>query len=257
MFRHLDQIWRIIGCGLGFILFGLGGLAASLTIFPIIALGIREERRRQRAVRRVIQWMFRGFIAYVVGVRVIDLELHGMEKLAQCKGTVVVSNHPTLIDIILIIAVLPDAQCVVKNQLWRNPFLGGVVRSAGYIRNDDDPEAVLLSCVRTLQSGGNLLVFPEGTRTRDRLINRFHRGFANIAMRAGADIQCLSLTCRPLMLAKHMAWYQLPRTRTRVTLTVGERVEAGAYVVYPSPLIGARRITKSLETTYLRLLAHG
>ena len=257
MLSRAAHMWRIMGSGLGFVLFGLGGLLASLTIFPIIAVVIRDPRRRQRVTRRFIQWLFRCFTGYLCGMRIIDLEVRGAEKLAQCEGVVVVSNHPSLIDIILIIAILPDAQCVVKNQLWRNQFLGGVVRSAGYIRNDDDAEAVVLDCVRILQSGGNLLVFPEGTRTREGLINRFHRGFANIALRANSDIQCLSITCRPLMLAKNMAWYEMPATRTRYTLDVGERVEAEAYVAYPSPLIGARRITKSLETTYFRLLAHG
>ena len=166
MLSRAAHIWRIMGSGLGFTLFGLGGLLVSLTIFPIIA-GVIREPQRQRVTRRFIQWLFRCFTGYLCRMRIIDLEVRGAEKLAQCKGVVVVSNHPSLIDIILIIAILPDAQCVVKNQLWQNPFLGGVVRSAGYIRNDDDAEAVVLDCVGILQSGGNLLVFPEGTRTRE------------------------------------------------------------------------------------------
>jgi len=64
----------------------------------------------------------------------------------------------------VLIAHIPNAVCVVKAKLWSNPFFGGVVRAAGYIRNDE-PETLMRDCAACLAAGLPLIIFPEGTRT--------------------------------------------------------------------------------------------
>jgi 1-acyl-sn-glycerol-3-phosphate acyltransferase len=256
MFSRLEHGWRIVGSAIGFSIFGLGGLAVSLTVFPFIALLIWEPRKRQAAARWVIMILFRAFARLLWAMRTLDLEYRHVERLKKCSGTMVIANHPTLIDIILIISVLPNAQCIVKHQLFRNPFLGLVVRAAGYIRNDDDPEKLMEDCVESLKKGENLVIFPEGTRTRFNRDNRFQRGFANVALRAGADVQRISIQCEPMMLAKNMGWHDLPETRPKYTLIVGEQLDVAPYLEYRSMAIGARRLTTFLEEFYAENLLY-
>jgi len=257
MFKHVDHGWRVCASGLGFCTFSLGGLAISLTVFPLIMIFVRGREQREVLARETIRQLFRLFVKFLVALRIFDVEIKNIEKLDDCRGTVVIGNHPTLIDIILIISILPNAQCIVKNALWRSPFLGLVVRAAGYIRNDDNPEKLLVDCLGSLKNGSNLVIFPEGTRTIFNRNNHFQRGFANIAVRAGADIQCTIIDCVPMMLAKRMAWYELPQDRSRFTLEVGKRLDISSYRACRSTSIGARKLASSLEETYAGRLYYG
>ena len=63
-------------------------------------------------------------------------QIEGGERL-QRDGLLVLANHPTLIDVVCLISLLPNADCVVKRAVARNPFMRGPVRAAGYISNDD------------------------------------------------------------------------------------------------------------------------
>src|SRR5207245_4177193 len=116
--------------------------------------------------RRLLAASSRCFIALLRLLGVIELAVAGRDRLERLRGAVVVANHPSLLDVVLLLSLIPNAQCVVKHQLWRNPFLRRVVAAAGYIRNDQPAEAFLACCVASLRAGQNLLIFPEGTRTR-------------------------------------------------------------------------------------------
>ena len=92
------------------------------------------------------------------------------------------ANHPSLIDVVVLISIIPNADCVVKAHLFKNPFLRGVVKNTGYISNAD-PEGLLVDCKKSLAAGNNLIIFPEGTRTKVGQAVKFQRGAANIALR--------------------------------------------------------------------------
>ncbi|MEX0828491.1 MAG: 1-acyl-sn-glycerol-3-phosphate acyltransferase, partial [Haliea sp.] len=140
MFKRLNYHWRQVFSGLGFILFSLGGGLLVVTAFPLIRLVYRRPERRIAATRTVIHNTFRVFVYYLHALRILSFEMRNIEVLAACDGVIVVSNHTTLIDVVVIMSLLPNAQCVVKHQLWNSMFLGGVVRAAGYVRNDEDAE---------------------------------------------------------------------------------------------------------------------
>src|SRR3546814_3230568 len=56
--------------------------------------------------------------------------------------------------------MLPEALCVVKKAAWSNPFMAGIMWATGYIPNDD-PNVLIAECVKTLQDGRRLVVFPR------------------------------------------------------------------------------------------------
>ena len=90
-------------------------------------------------------------------------QIEGGERL-QRDGLLVLANHPTLIDVVCLISLLPNADCVVKRAVARNPFMRGPVRAAGYISNDDGA-GLVDDCVAAVHAGGTLVIFPEGTRS--------------------------------------------------------------------------------------------
>ena len=122
------------------------------------------------------------------------------------RGRVVVATHPTLIDVVILLAHLPNATAVAKAAAGRN-FLYSRIVNAAFLVNDD-PLRLLDEAKDLLARGGNLVVFPEGTRTPvDAPQHKLHRGAAQIALHASAPVQCVSITSDPPVLAKGQpAW---------------------------------------------------
>jgi 1-acyl-sn-glycerol-3-phosphate acyltransferase len=230
--RQLNHIWRLFGTALSFSLFGIGGLFLGLLVFPVLFVVIRNPLRRQRTARQWIGKSFCLFIAIMKNLGVLSFRIHGGENLTVPKNCMIIANHPTLIDVVFLICLFPQADCVIKSMLWRNPFTRFVVMAANYIPNDDDI-GLLEACTERLQAGGALILFPEGTRTRPSQKPRFKPGAAAIAVRAGARLLPVSIECTPMTLTKSEPWYHIPDTKPFFELEIlqtidpSELVEAG------------------------------
>lgn len=246
---RVDHLWRLFGTGLSFVCFGLGGVLISLTLFPLIRLVSWNPERCRRRIQRAMHHTFRLFVWLMTRLGVISWEVHGRERLLQ-PGQLVVANHPTLIDVVLIIALMPEVDCIVKQALFRNPFLRWPVAWAGYIPNRESG-ALIDDCARALRAGRSLLVFPEGTRTIPGQPMALKRGAAQIALAAGCPLRPVGITCRPLMLTKHEPWYRIPPRPGHWRLEVGEAlpvadVGAGA----GGQALAARRLTQQLAAQF-------
>jgi 1-acyl-sn-glycerol-3-phosphate acyltransferase len=252
-----ERAWRLPATGFAFAVFFLGGALAALTVFPMIGLLARDTPTRHDMTRGMIRRMFRVFIAMLRGLRILSVEVHGAKELGQVQGQLVVANHPTLLDVVLLMALVPRVQCIVKHELWQSPYLGGVMRQAGYIRNDLPSEALLEACRTAIAAGCNLMIFPEGTRSRPEEPVRFHRGFANIALLTGADIQTVSIRCNPMFLMKGQPWWQIPPTPPKFTVRIGTSLdikEASRDIARP---LAARAVVRGLEKYYAGMCLNG
>ena len=136
-------------------------------------------------------------------------------------GRLIVANHPTLLDVVLLVSQMPAVDCIVKRGLWRNPFLRWPVAWAGYLPNSEG-EALIEECSATLRRGHSLLVFPEGTRTVPGKPLHMQRGAAHIALAAGCDILPVTIACDPPTLFKGNPWYRVPSRRFHLHVVVGD-----------------------------------
>ena len=127
-------------------------------------------------------------------------------------GLIVAANHPTMLDALVVVARLPRGVCVMKAELMRNIFLGGGARLARYIRNDS-AAAWCATRSRRLREGGQLVLFPEGTRTVGAPINPFKPGITLIAQLAKVPIQTVIIESVSPYLSK--GWPLLRRRRCR------------------------------------------
>jgi 1-acyl-sn-glycerol-3-phosphate acyltransferase len=255
--RHAGYAWRLLATGLAFAGMGLGGIVLAFVVIPAALLPMRDPAARGRRAQAVIRASFRAYIATLDRLGVIRLEVVGGARLAACRGNLVIANHPTLLDVVLVMGLVPNAQCVVKHQLWRNPFLGPIVRVAGYIRNDLDAAGFVESCRRALAAGSNLIIFPEGTRSIPGGPMHFQRGFAHIATMTGASLQLIAITCTPVTLVKGQPWYAIPERRPTFRVEVADRIEAAPFLALGSRALGARKLVSHLEAYYGGKLQHG
>jgi len=205
----------------------------------------------------MIHTFFGIFVWLMRLLGIMRLDMHNVEALRKAGPVIVLANHPTLIDVVVLISCIPYANCIVKSTLWKNPFYGGVVRAAGYISNDD-PDALIDDCVASLDDGTPLIIFPEGTRTVPGQPLRFVRGAAHIALKSRAAIQPVVIQCDPPTLTKGEKWYKIPPKRFRFSIRARPLLEVAGFNVDSEPSsIAARKLTEQLERYFTsELITH-
>lgn len=220
----LNRLWRIVATGMAFTAFGLGGIALSLTIFPLISLRYKSEHQRKIVARAAVSRSFRFFLN---GLQWLGVCRYGVddELALNHQPCIVVANHPSLLDVVLLIAHMPKADCVVKASIWKNPFMRGVVRATGYISNQHQGEALIAAAKDSLDEGFSLIIFPEGTRTEPNVaLNPLTRGAAQLALKSQYPLLPVNLDVTPRTLTKQAAWYQVPRRPFQLTASVGKPI---------------------------------
>ena len=250
----LGRGWRAFRTGVAFLVFGLGVIVISVLVVPLLKVVSWRRPDTQRRVQLLIHHSFRFFAWFMTTIGLIRVTWRGRERLRD-RPILVVANHPTLIDVVLLVAAMPQADCIVKTAAQRNPLFRRVVNAAGYIPNDQ-PEALIAAGTECLRQGRSLLLFPEGTRSPAGRLGTFHRGAARIALRSRCDLVPVVITCVPPTLMKGQRWYDVPASTAHVTLTVEDRI-----LVRDHPAArkteggGARELTNSLQRFYERGLS--
>ena len=244
------RVRQVLAAGALFAGFGVGGLVLALVVFPALRLATGSRKDVQRRCRYAIHLGFRLFLWAAEAFGVLSCEVRHRERLHDLRGKLVIANHPSLIDVILLISRIPNAHCVVKEGVWRNPFLGLVVRAAGYLPNTR-ADAVLDSVVGLLRSGETVVLFPEGTRTPRGKVPVVRRGTAIILLRSNRPSVPVHLQMVPRLLVKGESLSALPRCRVQVVMTVGDPIDAAMFAQPDAPeranaRAGARLLSRVL-----------
>jgi len=176
-------------------------------------------------MRRTIRGLFDFWLRWMHATGVVRVTWHGFERPLQ-PGAVFIANHPTLVDATFILARLPDAICIFKPALMRNPAIGPAAYLAGYVSGVPGVDLVREVAVK-IAAGQSLLIFPEGTRTeRGAALNPLRPGFALIASRAQAPVQLLRVVSSPGLVPKGRDWWRPPPVLpATVAITLDRRWE--------------------------------
>lgn len=250
----LGRGWQLFATALSFGVFGLGGLCFAGFVTPLLKLTCGPARRR-RLAQRIIHRGLRVFVALMCRLGLVRYRIEGLEAL-RLPGQVIIANHPSLIDVVFLISFLPEVDCVVKEELLRNPFTRGALRTAGYLSNHSS-EALLKYGVARLRAGHSIIVFPEGTRSVSDQPLRFQRGYANLALYAEAPVRPVEIRCAPTALTKGAPWYRLPPQRIDFLFRVHPAIASTSFREGIARATAARRLTRHLEACYERWLADG
>ena len=260
--QRLNYAWRLFATNLCFLTFGLGAWMFVILLFPafhfsacVASLGLGWAHRR---CQYIIHLGFRLFIWMLWATGILTYEVQGREKLQQLKGTLIVANHPTLLDVVFLISMIPQSQCVVKQAAWSNPFLIGVMWGAGYIQNED-PFQLVEDCVRHLDEGSNLVIFPEATRTVRGRPMHLKRGAATIISMTKRPVVPISISCSQPTLSKADKWYLPAPEKFHMRLVVHDNYDPMLDIVDTGQLsLSNRRINRALQKLFTDgMTAHG
>lgn len=214
-----------------FILFGTGAGVISFVIFPFISLTKSEDKQKE-AYSEVIRksWSFFAWVLSFTGV--LNIHVSNREEFQNLSGKIVVANHPTFIDVVILISMIPKSTCLAKKETLSNPLFRNIVKSI-YIINDIDPDKLKQETERYLKEGFNIIIFPSGTRTKPGEDFKIHKGPAAIALNSGAEILPVKIKTDYPFLQKGQLFCDLGERVINYTVETGEIINPADFTALP------------------------
>ncbi len=200
-----------------FIFFGLLLSLASLLARPLLG-----QRLALSFGRYGMHYLLRLFFKGLQASGVFHFDMTELDKLRDQQGIIIAPNHPCLMDALFVSSRLPEVVSVMKPSLLKNPILFGGAWLAGYIRSDS-PISFIQQCRDSLEGGGQLLLFPEGTRSRKGKINPFKGGIALVARAASAPVQTIFIDTNTHFLGKGWPLLKKPNFPLIYKITLGKQ----------------------------------
>ena len=171
-----------------FIYFLVGSILLSLFLLIILIPFPAKKKSKQRFLNFLVSKLAKSTL--YAGVY-IKKKVHNAEKLDFSKPKILVANHSSFLDILLVIMLNPKALIMVKSWVYNSPVFGLFIRYAGYPFAKEGATEDLDSIRQLIKDGYSIVIFPEGTRSTDGNMNRFHKGAFYLAKELGLEIQPL------------------------------------------------------------------
>lgn len=165
---------------------------------PFYLLAAIFSPDRQHAFQKLNHLFYRGF--FLLCRMLMPMQAWRIDpEIGNIRSSVIVCNHISYIDSILLVSLFARHSTIVTNRLFRYPILNWIMATAGYLpAASEGPRADLMvrrmeTLPAFLASGGNLIVFPEGTRSRTGQVGQFSTGAFKIAKMCHAPVAVLRM----------------------------------------------------------------
>jgi 1-acyl-sn-glycerol-3-phosphate acyltransferase len=236
----------------GYAILAFGVVVLALICFTwalaslVLNLLLPAEAGR-RTGRVGAMWCFRIFLAIMETAGAWRLDLEALDELRDAGPLIIAPNHPSLLDAVLVISRLPNAVSVMKQALLGNFLLAPASRLARYVHND----TLIRLAARAdaeLRLGGQLLLFPEGTRSTADPIGPFTDAVGAIARHSAVPVQAVIIEADSRFLGKDWPVSRRPAFPLAYRIRLGRRFD---------PPRDVRAFTAELERYFTRELASG
>lgn len=171
-------------------------------------------------------YYFIKFIAWLAFKIMFSVRFEGRSNIPNGEAVIYASNHRTNADPPLIACRAKGKFAfMAKEELFRNKFFAWLIRSLGAfpVSRGKGDMTVLDTAIERLNSGRSLIIFPEGTRSKDGKVHRGHSGTAVIAAKSQKKIIPVGIVFGEKL-----------KFRTKVTIKYGEPIDPNEYIDQPS-----------------------
>ncbi len=158
------------------------------------------------------------------------ITITGQEKIQKNQSYIVISNHQSLFDVWALIGKIPlQLRWIVKVEIRKMPIFGYALERMGHVyvnrKTRSAAASSLEKAARTIKGGTSVIIFPEGTRSKDGHLLRFRRGGGIIALKSGVPI---------LPVTVNGSRFVLPKTTLRlmpgkIEVIVGDIIDPGQF----------------------------
>lgn len=191
-------------------------------IKKILGLKICRQNERKSLVKA-----FQSYLNFLQKNGIIEIQFEGFEDVRNWKGCVIAPNHPTILDAVILMTILPSLDCVVNAKLVHNPITSGAVKLCDFVHNDS-PLNISKECKERIAEGANILIFPEGTRTIHKPLDSFFPIYALISKTSGAPIRTIFITCDSDYFGRDFSYFKRAACPMRFRLSAGRIFEPGS-----------------------------
>jgi 1-acyl-sn-glycerol-3-phosphate acyltransferase len=222
---------RIVVTGLCYIGFAVMGVIMGWILVPLASIGAKTEMERVKRAQWTLSRMSRFWIWFMKTGGLLQLRRGALPRpLEPGHPAIVVANHPSLLDIFMIVATTPGITFVAKASWYDSLLTGRLLRAGRHIRGPDEGKepvlgetAVFDRILAQLADGYPVMLFPEGTRSpKGGGLRKFRAGAFEAAIRANVPLFSLLVRCDPPALAKGQPWWDIPRDRVEFSVEVLE-----------------------------------
>jgi 1-acyl-sn-glycerol-3-phosphate acyltransferase len=215
---------RLLAVGSAYLGFALVGAVIAHILLPLVLLGTRDPDERIEKAQALMHRCMRVFVGYMSGLRLMTLRAPELPELvARGRPAVVIANHPSLLDVVMLTASFPRLTYVAKASWFDSAFIGPLLRRCGHIPGPDEASPAsgtitMQHILEALDQGRPVLIFPEGTRSPLGELRRFSRGAFEAATRANAPLLPCVISVEPPVLRKGRPWTEVPNEVVRFEL---------------------------------------
>lgn len=172
-------------------------LVGSTLVMAPCGLALRLMRRGEDSYRRLI-WKasritVRGLFRWpkkggpYKGIPGARIYVKGIEQLSAAPS-VIICNHQAYFDLMCQLIMTPKIVFMTNDWVWNSPYFGNIIRRAGYLHAAEGVDALMPKMHKAVEEGCSIAIYPEGTRSVDLRIGRFHQGAFHIARELGLPI---------------------------------------------------------------------
>lgn len=157
------RLYRSIATVFVFLMFSVGAVTLGTVVNLIIELIVRNKDKKQQILRYLVKKSFQFIVRICSIFSVFKVKFRNIDLLEQKHGYVIISNHPTLADYLILYSRLNNSTTVMVADKLNRTFMRKIICNMGYVSNNVDAEKI----TTILSDSDNILIFPEGTRTRN------------------------------------------------------------------------------------------
>ncbi len=229
------KYWRSFLATICFGIFGIGSIILNFLLFPFV-------KNNKILCSDIIRCLWKIFIKLLNFLKLIKIDIKNLDKI---ENKIIVATHPSFIDIVILMSLIPKSTCFVKKELANNPILKNIISSI-FIPNDIEIETLKEKSKTILDKGFNLIIFPMGIRHRKNEYPKIKKGAALIASYCEKDIVPIKIYTDEDFLFIHQPFYAVGKKIVTFQIEMCNEIKIKNFN-YNSEIITKKEITKQIE----------
>src|SRR5574344_2163715 len=226
-----------------FCVFAIGSFFLNIIVFPTAKLIMNDEKYMFFS-SNIVHKSWRFLINFISILGLIKLNIENIKEISYIKNKVIVATHPSFIDIVILIGLIPYSTCFAKQELAKNPLMGNILKSF-FITNDVDIEELKTESKKMLDLGFNVIIFPSGIRHHKNEYPKIRKGASLVALNASKDIIPIKLFADGDFLFINKPFYDGDEKTVNFEVEVCEKINLSDFIT-ESEIITKKNITKQI-----------
>ncbi len=204
MIKKIKNLIRNSILVFAFLIFGIGALLVRYCVFPFQKLFVKKGENEKIMYLETLQKTWKFIIGLLKVTKIIEVNAD-IDKLRNIKNKIIVSTHPSFIDIVILISIIPHSTCFVAEKLAKNPFFKGMVELLFILEGGENWEKTASAMI---SDGINIIIFPMGSRHKNDETPKIRRGTALLALKSKKNIEILNIKTSSAFLQGGQPFYQ-------------------------------------------------